>query len=85
MASKVIVTKNKLNAIGDAIREKTGTEDKYFLNDMPDLIRNISGGGGGNIVKIIPITLSIGENGLFPNIELFEPKPTITSDFELID
>ena len=42
MSNKVIVTKSKLNAIGDALRETTGTEDKYPLNDMPNLIRNIS-------------------------------------------
>jgi hypothetical protein len=37
---------NKLNAIGNAIREKTGTTDSIPLADMPNAIKNISGGGG---------------------------------------
>ena len=45
--SKVIVSKEKLIAIADAIREKTDTTDTYELDDMPDLIRNTSGGGDG--------------------------------------
>jgi hypothetical protein len=38
---------NKLNAIGDAIREKTGKEDLLTLDQMPSEIRSISGGAGG--------------------------------------
>ena len=38
MASKVIVTKNKLNAIGDAIRAQTGENEKYTLDEMPKKI-----------------------------------------------
>lgn len=48
MASKVIVTKNKLNAIGDAIREKTGKTSTYTLDEMPVKIRAISGNGSGS-------------------------------------
>lgn len=38
---------NKLSAIGDAIREKTGKEDLLTLDQMPEEIKGISGGGGG--------------------------------------
>jgi hypothetical protein len=36
---------NKLSAIGEAIREKTGKEDLLTLEQMPEEIRGISGGG----------------------------------------
>ena len=36
---------NKLNDIGDAIREKTDTTDLLTLDAMPAAIRSISGGG----------------------------------------
>ena len=38
---------NKLTAIGDAIREKTGKEDLLTLDQMPVEIRSIETGGGG--------------------------------------
>ena len=44
---------DKLVAIGDAIREKTGKNDLLALDQMPDEIRNISGGGGTNIEPIV--------------------------------
>ena len=44
---------NKLSAIGDAIREKTGKENLLTLNQMPEEIRGISGGGGGEIEPIV--------------------------------
>lgn len=37
---------DKLTAIGNAIREKTGTTDLIPLADMPQAILNIEGGGG---------------------------------------
>lgn len=37
---------DKLTAIGDAIREKTGTTELLKLDEMPGVIANISGGGG---------------------------------------
>lgn len=43
--AKVLVTDTKLTAIGDAIREKTGSSDKMTLDEMPDKIRAIEGGG----------------------------------------
>ena len=44
---------NKLSAIGDAIREKTGKGDLLTLDQMPEEIRGISGGGGGEVEPII--------------------------------
>ena len=44
---------NKLSAIGDAIREKTGKEDLLTLEQMPEEIRGISGGGGEEIEPIV--------------------------------
>ena len=41
-----IVSSDKLEAIADAIREKTHKEDTMTLDEMPDEIRSISGGGG---------------------------------------
>lgn len=41
---------NKLNAIGDAIRAKTGKSDKLSLDDMVTEISAIEGGGGSAIV-----------------------------------
>jgi hypothetical protein len=38
---------DKLTAIGDAIREQTGSSELMTLDAMPDAIRGISGGGGG--------------------------------------
>ena len=48
MASKVVVTKSKLNNIGDAIREKLGKTQQYSLDEMPVKIRAISGSGSGS-------------------------------------
>jgi hypothetical protein len=47
---------DKLNEIGDAIREKTGKEDKLTLAQMPDEIRAIETGGSGETME--PIVLS---------------------------
>ena len=44
---------DKLTAIGDAIREKTGKNDLLALDQMPDEIRNISSGGGTGIEPIV--------------------------------
>ena len=44
---RIIVSRNKLEAIVAALKEKTGEEDGYTLDQMPDAIRAISSGGGG--------------------------------------
>ena len=45
MAKRVTVTKNKIDAIADAIRFRNDESDSYKLDDMPNKIKSISGGG----------------------------------------
>lgn len=47
-----------LTAIGDAIREKNGSTDKYTSEQMADAILAISSGGGGGGEEIEPIVLT---------------------------
>jgi hypothetical protein len=47
---------NKLSAIGDAIREKTGKTELLTLDQMPVEIKAIETGGGN--IEIEPIVLS---------------------------
>ena len=39
---------NKLSAIGDAIRKKTGSTNKLMLDEMPQAIESIQGTSGGS-------------------------------------
>ena len=55
--SKLFIEDTTLTAIGDAIREKTGTSDLIAPLDMPTAIGSISGGGGGDI-EVEPIVLT---------------------------
>ena len=45
---------NKLTAIADAIREKTGTTEPMTLDSMATAISGITGGGGGELTDYIP-------------------------------
>ena len=44
---------DKLNAIGDAIRAKTGKADKLALDQMPTEIASIETGGGGVDIQLL--------------------------------
>lgn len=72
---------NKLSAIGDAIREKTGKTELLTLDQMPVEIAGIETGGGGS-VEIDPIVLTgncsyFGSGPLSSNfIKLFGNKIT---------
>ena len=44
---------NKLSAIGDAIREKTGKSEKLTLEQMPVEITSITTGGGGEVEPLV--------------------------------
>lgn len=46
--SKVIVSNAAIAEIADAIREKTGENKVYTLEEMPDAIRSIEGGDSGD-------------------------------------
>jgi hypothetical protein len=57
---------DKLNAIGDAIREKTGKTNKLTLDQMPSEIASIeTGGGGTEPANPIIEPLSVTENGTY--------------------
>lgn len=47
---------NKLNAIGDAIRSKTGGTTKLTLDAMPNAILSIATGGSGGSLQMAKIT-----------------------------
>lgn len=47
MANKLYEEQDIQN-IANAIREKNGSSDTYKVSEMPDAIKNISGGGGDN-------------------------------------
>lgn len=53
---------DKLNAIGDAIRAKTGKTDKLTLDQMPLEIESITGGGGSGEAVVWFVTF-IGSDG----------------------
>lgn len=48
MADKVIVSRDKLVAVADAVREKTGNTESLTLDEMPGAIAGIDGGGEGD-------------------------------------
>lgn len=54
----------KLNAIGEAIRTKTGKTEKMTLDEMPVEIASIEGGGGAPANPVIE-ALSVTENGTY--------------------
>jgi hypothetical protein len=50
---------DKLSAIGDAIRAKTGKTDKMTLDQMPNEIASIqTGGGGGGNIAVTSVVIS---------------------------
>lgn len=57
--SKYSIEGSTLSAIGDAIRNKTGTSNRISPGNMPQAILDIPSGGG-----TIPITLEAKPNGL---------------------
>lgn len=67
---------DKLSAIGDAIRAKTGKTNKLTLDEMPTEIASIEGGGGTTPANPIIEPLSVTENGTYtaPNgVDGFSP------------
>ena len=66
--SKLFVEDTSLYAIGDAIREKTGKEDLLTLEQMPEEIKGINGGGSEGF-NLTPYMLSISRGSISPNIQ----------------
>lgn len=64
-----------LTAIGDAIREKNGTEDKYTPEQMVTAIQAIVGGGGGT-VKYVQLTNTDGAK----TTQVFDASPYIGTE-----
>ena len=79
MANKVIVTKSKLNNIGDAIREKLGKTQQYSLDEMPVKIRAISGSGSGSGATVTITTET--EDFYGKNVTLTDGMDTMTVRF----
>lgn len=77
MSDKVIVTKAKLTAIADEIRSKLESADTYTLDDMPDAIESISGGGGSNMQLICDIDFTESFYNKVTNIPA-TPRGSIT-------
>ena len=51
--TRVIVSRDKLVAVADAIRAKTETTKALTLDEMPQAIESIQGGGGGSGVDYV--------------------------------
>lgn len=56
---KVIVTKDKITDVADAIRYKLGESDTYTLDEMPSKVRSIEGGGGSS--DVLRVNFTMGE------------------------
>ena len=76
---RIMVTKGKIDRIGDAIREKTGSSDTYTLDEMPEAIRAIQTGGGGVGAQVTVTTETEEFYGL--TVSLTNGTDTITSKF----
>lgn len=64
-----IVSSDKLEAIADAIREKTGKNGLLTLDEMPEEIASISGGGETPECGVVPT--SYASNGLVLSADIY--------------
>lgn len=67
---------DKLTAIGDAIRSKTGGSDLLTLDEMPQEIQSIQTGGGGSSEEYDDIVLRATPDSNEPRIEVYETQST---------
>lgn len=66
-----IVSSDKLSAIADAIRDKTGKNGLLTLDQMPDEIESISGGGGGDTPDCGIVPTSWSSIGMVESIDVY--------------
>ena len=66
MSNLIVVDRDKITAIADAIREKTESDLSYTIDDMPDAIRKSGegGAGGGGDVYIGNLIIGNAKNAL---------------------
>ena len=63
MADKVIISKSKLVALGDVIREKTGSSEKMTVDVMTETMRNHSDSGmSENLTEFSEFFFNMWEN-----------------------
>lgn len=68
-----IISSDQLTAIADAIRAKTGKSDMITVDEMPDEISGISGGGSSEL-KGKSVILYNGIIGITGKIQLSEEE-----------
>ena len=60
---------SKLRPIGDAIREKNGSTELIPIDDMPQAIRDIQGGGSATVTKQgVWVGTQVQNSGVVENI-----------------
>lgn len=64
-----IISSDQLTAIADAIRAKTGKSDMITVDEMPDEISGISGGGSSSELKGKSLILYNGIIGITGEIQ----------------
>ena len=84
--SYVLCRDEDLINIANAIRNKTGSTDSMYIDDMPYKIQNISGGNGFDVVQLIsPYSedmtsyYCIDEDGNFVSRKFRDGNNTVTS------
>ena len=70
MSNLIVVDRDKITAIADAIREKTESDLSYTIDEMPDAIRIIKGGGASGDGTIFVPELVIGDDSVRNGISL---------------
>lgn len=89
--SKVIVKENSLTNLADAIREKTGKEDKLTLEQMVEEIGSLGGGNGvfelydTPVDNIYTLTSEVAESTTNATLETYTLTPLTGSDFSFLE
>lgn len=71
MSNLIVVDRDKITAIADAIREKTESDLSYTIDEMPDVIKNINGGSGDEIIFVRNVEIGQGvTNGFEVEVQI---------------